>query len=1033
MTENATHPRLVGRDQPLARLHQALDRSAAGARQVVVVTGESGIGKTSLVRAASEERDPVAWGTCIDDTGAPGYWPWSRVLDDLARSVGVDRARDLAGDDGPLLAIIAPLFGSARTSEASGRERLLLMDAVTRWVEQVAQIAPVVVVLDDLQWADDSSLALLDFVARAPRQVPLCVVGSYRDRELSPTARDRLADLVVRAEHIELRGLDRDAVEELVASVAGPVSPAVVERLHRRAGGHPVFTRELALLGADQPAQLAPSAVRDAIERRVRRLPESTQRALEVSALVGNEVYPDVVANVLDTSVASVQAACAVAVEHGVLTAASRGRARFAHDLYRETLAASVSADQRPHWHQAIGVALEARAGRGDDVEPADLAHHFAAAIAADGSERAGRWALAAAAREHQSLAFAEAAGHLRRWRSAVADAGVAVDDELLLDVLLAEAGALARAGDVLDARGLLRFAREVATRNGPGERVAAVALAVAELGAQFSARRDDVVRELEQALSSTALSPAIEARLTATLARELQHSVAADRPRAQPLSERALELGRAAADPATLVSCLLARHDVLWTPGQGAARVDIAREIVDVAERSGDDERRAEGFLLLANALLEEGSSAFRPALDEFLALTDSLGQPRHRYTAETRRAALALLVGDFDEAEARIEAAAAVGERIREPDTHNVRMSQRLELVRAQTVPEDLVRFADDAVAHWTGAPVHAHAVAAGFRARAGDVDGARRHVNMVMDLGTWRADRSYLWSVLVRELAMAAMALWGTDLCEELLADLAPLGASCGVNGAVVAFAGSHAHTTGMLMTALGRDGRAALDQAGATYERLGAPGWAAEIERLGAGPVRVGGAPEGRSMRRHGRIWHIVYDGQQATVPHSKGMADLAQLLGRPGEDIHVLDLYGSVVQSGGAGEMVDRQALASYRRRLSDLDEEATEAESHNDMERLARVEDERTALLDELRRVSRPGHAARSFATYPAERARKAVAGRLRDAIRKLGYEMPALATHLDATVLTGTFCRYRSTDTRPWVIGISGDHDQTG
>lgn len=1029
MRDPASQDRLVGRDQPLARLRETLARSAAGSRQAVVVTGESGIGKTSLVRAATEDRDPVAWGTCIDDDGAPGYWPWSGVLDHLARRLGTEQARRLAGDDAPLLSTIAPVFGEARATQASGRDRLLLLDAVSRWLEDVAAIMATVVVLDDLQWADDSSLALLDFVARSPRQVGLCVIGLYRDRELNPTARDRLADLVLRAEHVELRGLDRDSVGALVAAVAGEVAPAVVDRLHQRAGGHPVFTRELALLGVDGGGtHQTPSAVRDAIERRTRRLPDDTQRALEVGALAGNEIYPDVIASVLGTSVASVDAACALALDEGVLTIAAPGRLRFAHDLYRETLAGAVGAAQRPQLHCSIGAALEDRAVRGDDVGPAELARHFAAAVAADGSERAGRWALAASARERQSLAFKEAAGHLRRWRSAVVDAGVAVDHDLLLDVLLAEADALARAGSVLDARGLLRLARDLAGRTGASDRLAHVALAVADLGAQFSARRDDVVRELEQALASAVASPALEARLTATLARELQHSVAVDRPRARPLSERALELGRAAGDPATLLACLLARHDVLWTPGSGAERVEIANEIVQVAQRCGDDERQTEGLLLLTNALLEEGSPAFQPTLDACLELTDSLGQPRHRYTAETRRAALALLRGDLDEAEERIEEAAVLGKRIREPDTANVRMSQRLELVRARAVPDELTRFATEAVAHWTGAPVHAHAVAAGFSARAGDLGGARRHVALVIDLGTWRADRSYLWSTFVRELAVAAIALGDVSLCEELLADLIPMGASCGVNGAVVAFAGSHAHTAGLLTSALGRDGRALLDQAGVTYDRLGATGWRAEIEGIAEHPGPGAAGSMNRWMRRHGRSWHIVYDGEEATVPHSKGMADLALLLSRPGDEVHVLDLFGSPERSGSAGEMVDRKALGAYRQRLGDLEEEAAEAEAHNDIERRARIDQERAALVEELQRVSRHRDGARPFATYPAERARKAVAGRLRDAIRKLALEMPALATHLDATIVTGTYCRYRAVKAEVWVVEPAAD-----
>ncbi len=145
--------------------------------------------------------------------------------------------------------------------------------------------------------------------------------------------------------------------------------------------------------------------------------------------------------------------------------------------------------------------------------------------------------------------------------------------------------------------------------------------------------------------------------------------------------------------------ACLLARHDVLWIPGSPTERIDLAREIVTVAERSGDDERVAEGNLLLANALLESGSAAFESALDETLRVLDRLGQPRHRYTAATRRAAILLLRGDLEAADAAIEDAADLGSWIREPDAENVRMSQRLELVRARAVPRPRSRAAGGA----------------------------------------------------------------------------------------------------------------------------------------------------------------------------------------------------------------------------------------------------------------------------------------------------------------------------------------------
>ena len=138
---------------------------------------------------------------------------------------------------------------------------------------------------------------------------------------------------------------------------------------------------------------------------------------------------------------------------------------------------------------------------------------------------------------------------------------------------------------------------------------------------------------------------------------------MAADRPAAGPLSERALALGRTGASPATLLTCLVARHDVLWIPGSPAERVDLAKEIVAVAERAGDAERVAQGNLLLANALLESGSAAFEPALDQSLTVLDRLGQPRYRYTAATRRAAVRLLRGDLEAAEIIIRDAAALG----------------------------------------------------------------------------------------------------------------------------------------------------------------------------------------------------------------------------------------------------------------------------------------------------------------------------------------------------------------------------------
>jgi hypothetical protein len=296
----------------------------------------------------------------------------------------------------------------------------------------------------------------------------------------------------------------------------------------------------------------------------------------------------------------------------------------------------------------------------------------------------------------------------------------------------------------------------------------------------------------------------------------------------------------------------------------------------------------------------------------------------------------------------------------------------------------------------------------------------------VAAVVDLGTWRADRSYLWSVFVRELAHAALALDNRDLCRQLLEDLRPIAGSCGVNGAVVAFAGSHGHTAGLL-AAVDEPELATLllDQAAATYRRLGAAGW---LDEIGDRPVPRPPAADrpGASMRRQGPVWHLSFAGREATVPHSKGLVDIARLLAGAGSEIHVLELVDAGDRSGSAGQLADRQAIEAYRQRLADLGAEADDAERDNDPERRVRAELERQAVLDELGRVSGTGGRPRQFANHPAERARKAVTGRVRDAIGKLDAVLPELAAHLQRSIVTGTYCRYRP-DTTGWDIDTGG------
>jgi hypothetical protein len=140
------------------------------------------------------------------------------------------------------------------------------------------------------------------------------------------------------------------------------------------------------------------------------------------------------------------------------------------------------------------------------------------------------------------------------------------------------------------------------------------VALGMDRIGARFAMPRAHLVGVLNnarQALNGSGTTT--EAEVTAALARQLQHSVPVDRPQARPLADQAVRIARTLHDPATLASCMLAQHDILWTPGTATARAAIAAEIADLAKQANDQERHAQALLLLASAQLENGSPAFR------------------------------------------------------------------------------------------------------------------------------------------------------------------------------------------------------------------------------------------------------------------------------------------------------------------------------------------------------------------------------------------------------------------------------------
>jgi hypothetical protein len=227
-------------------------------------------------------------------------------------------------------------------------------------------------------------------------------------------------------------------------------------------------------------------------------------------------------------------------------------------------------------------------------------------------------------------------------------------------------------------------------------------------------------------------------------------------------------------------------------------------------------------------------------------------------------------------------------------------------------------------------------------------------------------------------------------------------------------VVAFAGCHSHTAGLLAAALGQraQAQAMLKEACEVYGRLGVSMLHAARRDLA---MWTASAPQAHaSLLRRGQVWHVTYAGSTAAVPHCKGLQDIARLVQRPGSDVHVLDLVQSPIRSDAAGDLLDARAIDSYRQRLAALSAERLEAEQAADSARLLVIDGEHDALVTELQNGTAVAGRRRSFANHPSERARKAVTARIRDAIRRLDADLPELAAHLDRLLVTGVRCRYR-------------------
>ena len=430
----------MGRDVELDRVQGALDDVLGGRGRVVLVSGEPGIGKTRLVEelaALAEDRGAlVAWGHVDDVDGAPPYWPWLQVLDGVLERADRDTVEGaLAVDAGPISAI-APAVAQFVAGNVlppppldPAAARFRLHRAVSGFLGRVGAQRPLVVVLDDMHWADVSSLELIRFLAAEQATAALLLVLTYRSVDGGDTAAldDVLASLA-RApalERIALDGLSEPEVGHFMAQTIGlrPRRSAVTS-VHARTEGNPFFVAELArllqsegLLHAPDGQQhdAVPAGVRDVLRRRLGRLPRETRDVLTLGAVLGRDFELSMLADCSGCGELAAAELVEPALAAGLLRLdTGNARMRFSHALVRETIYGELSALRRATLHAQAGSALEQRRDRGS-LHLAELAQHFFHAAPVLGPEQGLDYTLRAAKAAESSLAYERAEDDLRR------------------------------------------------------------------------------------------------------------------------------------------------------------------------------------------------------------------------------------------------------------------------------------------------------------------------------------------------------------------------------------------------------------------------------------------------------------------------------------------------------------------------------------------------------------------------------------------------------------------------------------------
>lgn len=676
----------VGRERELALLRQAYDAAHADRSNVVLLAGEPGIGKTSLAEETAAyarlRGGQALWGRCTEWSGAPPYWPWVQILRGYVQAqTDTQLARDLSYY-GPF---IAPVVSTVRErlpdipepppAEAD-QARFCLFDSIAGVLRNASQREPLVLVLDDLHWADPDSLLLLEFIANAPgiERARLLIVGTYRDMEVGrrhPLTKtvDSL-QRVLRLQRTALQGLTAADVARLVTLTAGfEPARALIEAIERETDGNPFFVNEVVRLLAEagelhrddaaRGRSLAiPQSCKDAIGRRLDRLSVESNTVLSIASVIGRTFSHPILDRVCDLPAERVLDALAEARDARLITSADEpNHYRFVHALVQESLYDEIAPGERMRLHARVGEALAQIHAANLAPMDGEIAYHFANAAPIGLAEPAVTHATRAGKRAMDQFAWEAAAQQFERALHAMeflSEPDVTQRCDLLLDLGDAQFRTVLDVSDSPVGSDAFLRAAEIARSIGSSERLAHAAIGFAGINLVRTPGGFTQTALLEAAL---AVYPdrhsALYARLLARLGADLRIVPGAE-ARIEEISRSAVELARKLGDPGVLAYALSARHVAIWGPDNLEERMSLAQETLQMGKQAGDLVLQAWAILPLAADAYEAGDRAlFDATLDAQLETAQRAGIPYFVWAARLQSLSRQVLDGRFAEAD--------------------------------------------------------------------------------------------------------------------------------------------------------------------------------------------------------------------------------------------------------------------------------------------------------------------------------------------------------------------------------------------